>query len=182
MSTRRTFLQVTALGAVALALGGVGLGLRGTVYRAPSRPLRALSPRAFSVMAAVADRMLAYADPTLPDAAALQVAEGVDAHLAGLHPAAAAEVEQALMLLENAAAGLVLEGRITPFTSCDPASQDAILQGWAQARLPLFRTAYRAMHGLCTGVYWSSPQVYGAAGYPGPPDLSGVLGQRRVGG
>ena len=54
-TTRRTFLQVTVFGAAVLALGSVGLGLRGTVYRAPSQPLLALSPAGFSVLAAVAE-------------------------------------------------------------------------------------------------------------------------------
>lgn len=173
MTTRRTFLQLGLGSAVVLALGGVGLALRGTVHRAPSRPLQALSPRAFSVLVAVADTILDYGEG-LPAPSELQVAEGIDAHLASQHPAVAAEVEQVLMLLENAAAGLVLDGRLTTFTGSAPAVRAQVLEGWASGSLPLFRTAYRALHGLCTAVYWSDPAIYAAIGYPGPPDLAGA--------
>ena len=37
-----------------LALGGVGLVVRGTVHREPREPLRALSPQGYAIMAAVA--------------------------------------------------------------------------------------------------------------------------------
>mgnify|MGYP004135699163 CR=1 FL=1 len=176
-TTRRTFLQVTVFGAAVLALGSVGLGLRGTVYRAPSQPLLALSPAGFSVLAAVAERLLAFGAPDLPPPSALGVAEAVDAHLSTQHPAVAAQVEQVLLLLENAAINAVIEGRVTPFTSLGPDEQDRVLRSWAEADVHLFRTAYRALHGLCMGSYWVSPKLYGAIGYPGPPDFTAVLRQ-----
>lgn len=175
--TRRTFIQAGLVGATALAIGGLGLGLRATVYRAPAMPLQALSPRGFSVVAALADRFFDYGGDGLPTAAEVQVAELVDAYLATAHPAVTVEIEQALFLLENAAAGALLEGRFTTFTGSSPAVQDAILQGWAGASIPIFRKAYRGLHALLNGVYWGDARTYAAIGYPGPPPLGAAAVQ-----
>lgn len=172
-TTRRSFLQLGLIGAGVLAVGGVGLGLRGTVYRAPSRPLKALTPRGFSILSAVADRLLDYG-PKGPTAAELGIAEQVDAFLATAHPATVAEVEQALALLENAAAGALLEGRFQTFTASTPEAQERALLGWSHASIPLFRKAYRGLHSLCTGPYFGDPRTYAAVGYPGPPDFGGA--------
>lgn len=177
--TRRTFLQATAAGAAVLAMSGVGLGLRATVHRESRRELTALSPRAFSILAAVADRLLDYGEGA-PSAVELEVAEGVDVALAALHPGITAEIEQALFLLENAAAGLLLDGRINTFTASSPAAQLEILEGWRHSRFHLLRQAYNGLHTLCNGVYWSDPRVFALVGYPGPPDLTAIREQLPV--
>lgn len=176
-TTRRTFLALGLGGAAALALGGVGLALRATVYRAPARPLQALSPRGYSILTAVAECMLDHGADELPSPADIELVEQIDAYLATVHPAVAAEVEQALFLLENAAAGALLEGRFTTFTGASRAQQHAILLGWSAASIPLFRKAYRGLHALVNGPYWGDPRTHAAIGYPGPPDLQAALGE-----
>ena len=171
--TRRTFITVGLVGAAALAVGGLGLGLRPTVHRTPRRPLRALDAVSFSVVAALADR-IARGDG-LPTAADLGVAEAVDDVAASMHPEAAAQLMQVLHLLENALAGLVLDQRLTTFTGSSPQVQDRVLLAWSTSAWPLQRTAYRAVHGLIIGAYWANPELHEAIGYPGPPPLHGLL-------
>jgi hypothetical protein len=171
--SRRTFITVGLLGAAALAVGGVGLGLRPTVAHTPRRPLRILDATSFSILAAVVDRV-ARGDG-LPDAAALGVAEDVDGVLASLHPEAAAQVVQVLQLLENALAGLVLDQRFTTFTGSSPEVQDRVLRSWATSSWSLQRTGYRALHGLIIGAYWAHEELDAVIGYAGPPPLHGLL-------
>lgn len=171
-TTRRRLIQVGVIGAVALAIGGVGVALQGTDIRQPARPLLALSPRSFSILAAVADRLVVV--PGGPSARQAQVAEGVDALLATLHPDTTVEFEQALTLLENAAAGLLIDQRWTTFTGSPPDVQDRVLKGWSESRFSLLRKVFRAVHGLCMGVYWTQDELHGLIGYPGPPDLSAL--------
>ena len=170
---RRVFLGVSGAGAIALAIGGVGLGLRATVLRQPRVPLKSLDLRSFSVLAAVADTFCP-GTAELPTAWELQVPEGVDAFLASAHPGVAAELIQGLMLVENALPGLIFDGRVRPFSACSPAQQSASLAGMATSRVALRRTLYKALLGLVSATYWGHPDAYIHAGYA-PPDFSGFL-------
>ena len=118
--TRRTLLTVGAAGALALALGGVGLALQGTVPRVPAQALRALDARSFSILAAIVDRLCPGGDG-LPTAAEALVAEKLDALLYSLDPAVTVELSQLLRLTENALVGFAFEGRIRSFTALSPA-------------------------------------------------------------
>ncbi|MCB9664599.1 MAG: gluconate 2-dehydrogenase subunit 3 family protein [Alphaproteobacteria bacterium] len=171
---RRAFLGLGLLGGAALALGGVGLALQPGVARAPATPLQALSPRAFSVLAAVADRVCPGGEGA-PGAAEVGVAEKVDALLATSPPTFRTDIEQALLLLENALPGLLLDGRARPFTACDAATQDATLEAWQTSSLGLRRQVYKGVRGLVVAAYFGSPETYrSASGYPGPPDFSSL--------
>ncbi len=172
MPTRRELMKVGAVGAGVLALGGVGLGLRGTVVVAPPQPLQALSPKAYSVLFAVAERICCYEG--LPKASELGVAIGVDVLLASAHPGIAAELSQGLMVLESALTGLLLDARATPFSALPHEDQDAVLETWRLSKLPVKRTVYKAIHGLVVAGYWSDPTVFVGCGYPGPPDYGNV--------
>ena len=168
--SRRELIKTGFIGAAALGLGGVGLGLAPTAMTTPRVPLRALSDRSFSILVAVAQRIV----PTskgFPSAKEIGVAEKVDSVLGALHPADVADFENGLFLMENALAGLLFEGRWGTFTGNSPEVQDRILEDFRTSRLSLRRTIYRAVYGLVSGAYWSSPRLYEQAGYGGPPDF-----------
>lgn len=170
MLSRRTVLRYGLGGAALLAAGGVGLSLRSTVLRAPRRPPRVLSPEEFSILAAVAER-IAPGGNGFPPASELEVAEKIDDYLFFKPDEVRAEFRQVLHLLENALAGLLLDLRPRTFTGSSPAQQDAILADWQHSRLHVRRTAFVALHGLCTATYYSNPATYALVGYPGPPDF-----------
>lgn len=171
---RRRFLAVSGAGALVLAAGGVGLALQPGVAREPRRALQALSPRAFSVLAAVADRVCPGTGD-LPTAWDLEVPEAVDAFLATSHPAVAQDLEQALLLVENGLPGLLFDLRPLAFTARTPEGQDATLAAMAQSRIALRRTVYKALVSLVSATYWGSAGAYRHIGYR-PPDFSGAPG------
>lgn len=177
-TSRRRFLQVSLAGAGLLALGGVGLSWQPTVLRTPSQPLRALSPRAYSVLAAVAERVCPGGDG-LPSATEIDVASLIDGLLATMHPGVAGELERVLGLMENAVAGLVFDGNPRPFTASSPAVQDAVLDAWRTSRLSLRRQAFGAVKGLVASAYHAHPATFAGVGYPGPPP--GLLASRSSG-
>lgn len=172
--TRRTLLAVGAAGAAVLVLGGLGLALQGTVLRAPARPLRALHPREFSILAAIADRICPGGD-TLPTAVEAEVAEKVDDLLARLDPAVTVELSQLLRLIENALVGLAFDGRVRTFTALPPDGQDRVLAAWRTSRFPLRRQGFKALAGLCNASYWATPATWPHTGYPGPPDYASLV-------
>ena len=150
-------------------LTGGGLFLRGTVLREPRKPLRTLTQAEFSIVAAFADR-ICPANGAFPAAWDVGVPEEVDKAVAALHPGLQAEFKQALLLIENALFGLLLDQRITPFTACSPEVQDEVIANFRDSQLEIRRVVYRAVKGLCVGAYYTRPAVFPAVGYPGPPD------------
>jgi hypothetical protein len=166
--SRRTIVKAGLLGTGLLAFSGLGIGLQTTVSRVPQGTLRALSAREFSILAAIADRVC-MTEPGMPSASELQVAEQVDGTVFRMHRGAAKEFKQLLALFENALFGLVLDGTGRPFTACSTATQDRILEAWRLSRIPVRRTGFRAISGLCMAAYWSQPQTWTVLGYPGPP-------------
>lgn len=170
---RRTVLKYGVGGAVVLAAGGVGLGLRGTVLRPPARPLQCLDGVEFSILAALADRICPPGDGFF-SATELEVAEKVDRLLASVHPGVQGEIRQLLRLFENALAGFVFDRRFSTFTASPPELQDATLEAWRTSRLDVRRTGFKALQGLVAGAYYGSSEVHRSLGYAGPPNYGNV--------
>lgn len=167
--TRRTALRLALAGGGLAVVGAGGLALQPGRRREPREPLRALGPRAFATLAAAADRLCPGAPPELLSAWELRVPEKIDATLDRLDPATAAELRQALLLLENGLAGLLLHGRPRAFTALAPAAQDAVLETWRTSRFATLRKAHKALLGLVSAACWSDPATFAFVGYPGPP-------------
>jgi hypothetical protein len=165
---RRTFIRRGLFGGFLLGVGGsIGLALWPTDKRLrPRRPLQALDERQFAILAAVAGRMVQVpgADPT-------EIAQRVDAQMALAYPEARADFGKLLLLLDNALAGLLLDGRPKPFTRLQPTTQDDVLVSWRESRLVVLRSGYAVLRKLTQGAYWGAPEAWAETGYPGPPQL-----------
>jgi hypothetical protein len=172
---RRGFLKKGILGGALLLIGGgAGLALRGTRLGKPARkPLRLLSPAEHAVLAAIAARVVPGegAPAAWPSAEAVDCAGKIDALLALAHPAVGEDFKRLLGLFENGLTGLFVDHSPTPFTRLEPADQDARLEAWRRSRLALLRSGYQALVRLVHAAYFSSPEVYPAVGYPGPPGV-----------
>ncbi len=162
---RRTFLKRGLLGAALLAIGGgSALALWPTLSTGvPTRPIVALSPRAFQVLVAVARRVV-----TTEGADPVAIAHGVDDSLVHLAPEAQTDFNRLLLLFENALGGLLLDGRGAPFTRLSPEEQDRVLLRWRDSRLALRRTGYQALRKLCVSSHYAMPSSWEKVGYPPP--------------
>jgi hypothetical protein len=169
--TRRSLLKKGLLGGVLLAGGGaLALWSRGTVMVAPKTKLSVFSEAEFSVIVAIADRIVP-AGGEFPSPREVQVAEKVDANVATLHPAVQKELKQGVGLFEGALPGFLFDQRIAPFTQLDPAGQDRALEAWRDSSLAIRRSLFMVFKALTAGAYYGSPEVYEAMGYPGPPEV-----------
>lgn len=166
--SRRTLLQVGVGGTLVLALGGIGLALQPTAIVAPPGPLQALSPRQYAVLVALAETVLPPREG-LPSTHEVGVAAKVDALLATLHPGVATELGQALLLLENALPGLLLDGRIRPFSQASLEERTRVLERWRTSRLTVRRQVFRGLSALVASAYWADPRTHAYIGYKGPP-------------
>ena len=166
---RRTFIRRGLFGGVLLAGGGsIGLVAWPSDERVRARhPLRALDARQFAVLAAVAGRMV-----TAPKADPVVIAERLDAQMATAPAEVRADFGKLLLLLENAFAGFVLDGRARPFTRLSPEEQDDVLADWRDSRLALRRSGFSALRKLTQAAWYAAPEAWADVGYPGPPQLS----------
>ena len=110
-------------------------------------------------------------DLRAPDPDALALGSDLDRALATLHPADLEELGLLLTLLDSALVGLLFDLRPRGLIGSPPEVQDAILEAWRTSRLTLRKKGFKALHNLCSAVYWGRPETWAYTGYPGPPDF-----------
>lgn len=168
MLTRRGFLRAGIAGSV--LLGGaalVGRSLSGYhVDAATAGRLRALSPKEYLVMQAVARRVLAADGGDAPSADTVDVAGAVDAYVAKLPDAMQREVRALLQLVEHGSS--LFRGGATRFTHLSPAAQDATLRDWERSSLTVRRRGFQALRTLAFLGYWRDDRTWPLIGYSGP--------------
>jgi hypothetical protein len=167
---RRSFLVRGLAGGALLALGGAGWLLTRKTRPLPelAGALKVFSPEEAAILAAIAGRLVPER-PGFPRPAELRLASRMDEVVAMAHQATQAELRRLVRLFESALGGLLLDGDGRLFTTSTPAQQDRRLRAWAQSRLPLRRTGYRALKRLVYASYYAAPETWAAIGYAGPP-------------
>ncbi len=164
---RRVFLQRGLVGGAILAAGACTVHAWPVPDRYPPQGnLQCLDPRTFVVLAAIAARTVQ--DPVADPVA---IAHAVDRTLGLAAPEVAVEFVQLLNLFESGLAGLLLDGRLRPFTRLPPEQQDQVLIAWRDSRFVLRRSGYTALRKLTLAAHYASPKTWEGVGYPGPPEL-----------
>ena len=171
--SRRRLLKAGLAGGALLAIaGGVAwFARRVTDTGAP----RALDADASAIVRAIVPAMLASALPPPGDARTGAIDEtvaGVDRAIAGLPPAARAEIAQLFALLALAPGRRVFAGVASPWAEASASEVDTFLRAWQSSGWALKRTAYDALHQLVIAAWYANPRSWPAIGYPGPPVLA----------
>ncbi|WP_164020886.1 hypothetical protein [Pyxidicoccus trucidator] len=167
--TRRSLLKRGLFGGALLALGGSAVlaSRDGLSLPLPPEGLRVLGAREYAALQALARRAFPPR-PGWPDADTASVAFTADGLLARGDPAVAKEVKELLGLFDNALAGFLFAGRVTPFSRLSPEAQDAAFEDWRTSRLMLLRTGHHALRTLVYSAYYMHPATAAAAGYLAP--------------
>jgi hypothetical protein len=166
--SRRGFVRAGLAGA--LVLGGaalIGRQLGGyTLDAATAARLRALSPKEYLVMQAVARRVLAPDAADAPSADAVDTALAVDAYVAKLPSGVQEEVSALLQLVEHGSGAFRLRG--SRFTHMSAEEQDATLRDWERSSLTVRRRGFQALRTLAFLGYWRDDRTWAVIGYSGP--------------
>jgi hypothetical protein len=174
---RRAFVKYGLGGGALLLAGGVGLSLqRSASVQPPKGGLKALTATQFAALTAAA----AVLNPGLdgvPGSTELDVAAKIDLLLSTMDDDLRDEVGLILNLLENAVAGLLLDGRPRPFSASSKTAQLSTLQRWRHSRVFLRRAGYKALVGLIHSTTWAQPELWALQGYPGPPPIGAAGGR-----
>jgi hypothetical protein len=165
-TSRRTFLKVGGLAALALVAGG-------GIYRATHPPVPGrfvLDGEARDALDAMIPAILAGALPESGqrDAAIASTTERVHQAILGLPLATQKEVQDLFGLLALAPARRLLTGVSGGWSHASVEQVSSFLQDWRVHRLGLLRSAYQAMHDLVLGGWYADPSSWAAIGYPGP--------------
>jgi hypothetical protein len=174
---RRSFLKTGLLGAGLLALGGAGLALFPTRSIAtPTRALRVIDRKGFQILVALAGRFVQDTDRD-----AVAIAHGVDDLLTHLPLEVQVDTRKLLTLFESALGGLLLDGRLLPFTRLSPSSQDDVLRRWRESRIAVRRIGHQALKKLCYVAHYSQPSSWAAIGFPPPTPIGGPYADSKMG-
>ena len=168
MISRRGFLRA-GLGGGLLLAGAVLVGRQVGGYvvdAATAARLRALSPKEYCVMQAVARRLLAADATDAPSPDAVGVALAVDRYVAELPRPMQREIGALLQLVEHGAT--VFRGRATRFTRMSPDEQDATLRDWERSSLTVRRRGFQGLRTLAFVGYWRDDRTWPLLGYTGP--------------
>ncbi|MEO7921499.1 MAG: gluconate 2-dehydrogenase subunit 3 family protein, partial [Thermoanaerobaculia bacterium] len=158
-------------GAVLLALGGsAAIALRPTRARACAGRLAVLSADEYSILAAIAERVVGV-PAGAPSTAQVDVALRADRAMRLWLPSVQKELQQLLHLFENGLTGVTTGTGFAPFTASSRSAQDARLAAWSTSRVSLLRTGFQAIKRLTAACYYSAPESWASLGFPGPPTI-----------
>jgi len=169
--SRRTFIAAGIVGAVALATAG---WLKGPHAPPSGLRRRALDADAEAILGAVVPVLLDGALPNTREARQRAIAEtltAIDLAIAGLPPAAQAELAQLFALLALPPIRIGLARVTAPWPRAAPEEVRRCLDRFREGSWSLQRAAYDALHELAFAAWYGNPQAWPAIGYAGPPAL-----------
>lgn len=158
----RSLAGSAALGAAAWLPAGCAsyeLRLRG------GEPPRVFNAKEFTVLQAVADRMVPPAPGYVPSEQA-RVAQRVDAEVAAWAPDLQTVVRRLLVLVEHGPQ--LFEAKIRRFTQLAGEEQDRHLEGWAKSTLWVRRAGFQGLKALTFFYYYTVESTWPQAHYDGP--------------
>lgn len=165
-TSRRTFLKLGGLAALAVAAGG---GIYKFTHGGAPTSRFVFDGEAKAALDAIAPALLAGALPA--DGRALAVSacvERVHAAILGLPLSAQKEIQDLFGLLALGPARRFLAGVPGSWAEATPEQLAAFLQDWRTHRFAMLQTAYHALHDLVIGSWYADPSTWAAIGYPGP--------------
>ncbi|HTS23337.1 MAG TPA: hypothetical protein VMN79_16190 [Casimicrobiaceae bacterium] len=168
-SSRRTFLKAGVAGSAALLL----LRQVHAGAAAPEASRDVLPSGARAVFAAIVPILLDGALPAGSECpvAVAQTLAAIEAAIAGLPPAARAELAELFSLLGFAPTRCLVAGVWSPWPAASAESVGAFLDRWRDSRFALLRSAYEALHQIVFAAWYAQPRAWPAIGYPGPPSI-----------
>jgi len=172
MISRRTFIAAGIAGGAALAAAYWWQRSSPFASRADASGVDA---QALAIVTAIVPAMLEGALPAHDPQRSASIADtvsGVRQAIAGLPPAAQAELAQLFALLGFTPARIALARVASPWPQASVQEVGAFLERWRQSRVQLLRSAYDALHQLVLAAWYGQPAAWTAIGYAGPPALS----------
>lgn len=165
---RRHLLKLGVGASIALSTAGLVATMSGCTPDKPDAGMQVLRSVDLPVLAALYPAMVGP-HPTLDDAAIQASIRQLDMSLAHTSEQTQKDVLQLLGLLSFAPIRGPLTGIWGNLQQASPAQIDAFLLRWRDSRLDMLRLGYQALSQLLLMSWYTLPQSWEIAGYPGPP-------------
>lgn len=173
---RRGFLKLGVVGSGLL----LGAGLLGSLHGCathqittePDRRLQVLREKDAVIMSAIAPVVLKGNFPTDPVArqqALDRFLVNMDAFLAGSSEFAHAEFAKLFDMLYLAPTRVLMTGIWSRWENASETDVEQFLIGWRESSFNLFRMGYTQLTAITSLVYYTAPESWTPAMYPGPP-------------
>lgn len=168
--TRRQFLRVGAMGALALSTVSLTALLSGCASSPRPQGFKVLRESDLSILRALAPVVLAGQLPAgEAQAAALDdLLRTLDEFLAGSSAAGQKQLGQLFDLLHMPATRYALAGLSSPWAEAGPADLEAFLAHWRNSRFETLRAGYGALTQMLNMMWYFLPQSWSALGYVPP--------------
>lgn len=163
--SRRTFMKVGLIGAIALtAAGGIYRTLRHNL------PLDGfiLDEEGKSALRAIATAMLKNAIPLTPPRTMDDEVTRIQRAIAGLPINTQKEIQDLFGLLVLGPTRRLLAGIPNAWQEAKADDVTAFLQSWRMHRFGMLQSAYHALHDLIIGAWYADESTWPSIGYPGP--------------
>lgn len=133
----------------------------------------ALPPATRAIFAALVPVLLDGALPSGADAAAArtEALQAIEQTIAGLPPAARAELAELFSLLDFAPTRCLVAGVWSPWPEASTEAIAGFLDRWRLSRFALLRSGYGALHQIVLGAWYAQSRAWAGIGYAGPPSL-----------
>jgi hypothetical protein len=166
--TRRRFLKRTLMGSGALFVSQfVPIGC--STKEAPFNiKLEFFTPEEFTVMQAIAGRIIVKITPDDVDSDDVQLANQIDKFLYTLDPEIQAQFKQLLVVFNSALFAFIFDFKFSSFTDMTTEEQDKYLEDWMTSKYTFRRTAFQGLKRLCMNIFYADSRSWKAIKYEGP--------------
>ncbi len=167
--SRRRFLKQTAFGVVTLGVAGV-LPERNDGPPLPPEieaRLRYFSPREYSIVKSVADRLVGPDAEGNAASGQIDVALRADTFLSGADPEIQDQFHQLLTVFNAPVFTFLFDFRFSSFIKMTPADQDTYLEDWMTSSLGFRRTGFQALKRTCLSMYYTDQRSWKEIGFEG---------------
>lgn len=158
--SRRSFLRSALFLVGGLFALSLPVGCQRVSYPAVGRSLRFFTPKEWTVLDGVVDRLIPSAKSLSVD-----VPSAADALLSQANATLQADVRRLLGTFED---WTWLSLRFKPFTAMSPSAQDGYLRAWMDSPLGLQRQGFAALNKLAHMLFYMDARSWPSIRFPGP--------------
>jgi hypothetical protein len=167
--SRRRFLKQSAFGLVALSAA------RFVPALAAETPLPAdvegkllyFSPKEYSIMETVADRIVGRSGNGTPSASDVNVTLRADKFLSEADPEIQEQFHQLLTVFNAPAFTFLFDFRLSSFIMMTPDDQDSYIEDWMTSSLGFRRTGFQALKRTSLSMFYTEPRSWKEIGFEG---------------
>jgi hypothetical protein len=167
--SRRRFLKQSAFGIVALSSARFlpSFGSEPELSAEIKGQLQFFSPKEYTIMEAVADRLIGRLNDAAPSASQVGVALRADKFLAGADPEIQGQFHQLLTVFNAPAFTFLFDFRFSSFVNMKPEDQDTYVEDWMTSVIGFRRTGFQALKRTSLSMFYTEPRSWKEIGFDG---------------